>query len=214
MPYLSDPIARAASPQEFAALELYAVNVFQTPKQSWPGYGIYLGRGLVITAAHVLGHVGQANPSVLIGGQELEAGVMKEGDFEGVDLTLLKVDEGRLPARIALRLMPLCAAPPSPGQPVVVVIPGSYASSKILSSQALPRDVRGRFDTVIADVASTGNSGSGVFDAQTTCLLGIMSRKIQRVFVMKTNGVPTRRVDDIAKYFVPAAKIREFISAQ
>jgi hypothetical protein len=137
--------------------------------------------------------------------------VVKEGDFEGVDLTLLKVDERRLPARIGLRLMPLCVAPTQPGQPVVVVIPGSYAPSKILSPQALPKDVRGRFDTVIADVASTGNSGSGVFDAQNTCLLGIMSRKIQRVIFTKANGVPTRRVDDIAKYFVPAAKIREFV---
>jgi hypothetical protein len=31
---------------------------------------------------------------------------------------------------------------------------------------------------VISDVATTGNSGSGVFDAGQKCLLGIMSRKI------------------------------------
>ena len=34
----------------------FAVNVHQTPMQSWgPGYGIYLGNGLFITAAHVVG---------------------------------------------------------------------------------------------------------------------------------------------------------------
>lgn len=181
------------------------------PKQSWPGYGIYLGRGLVITAAHVLGHVGLANPTILVGGQEIEAKVVKQGDFESVDLTLLKVDERRLPGRVGLRLMPLCVSPPHPGQPVVVVIPGSYAPSKILPPRALPKDIRNRFGTAIADVASTGNSGSGVFDATTQCLLGIMSRKIQRLNVVKTNGLPTRRYDDIAKYFVPAEKIRQFM---
>jgi hypothetical protein len=203
--------AHATTADDFDALGLYAVNVFQTPKQPWPGYGIYLGRGLVITAAHVLGHVGLTKPTVLIGGHEIEAKVMREGDFEGVDLTLLEVDERQLPAHIGLRLMPLCASPPHPGQPVVVVIPGSFARSRILSPQALPKDVRDRFDTIIADVASTGNSGSGVFDATSQCLLGIMSRKIQRVSIVKTNGTPTRRVDDLAKYFVPAVKIREFM---
>src|SRR2546429_7287128 len=34
------------------SLLVYAVNIHQTPMQSWwPGYGIYLGRGLFITAA-------------------------------------------------------------------------------------------------------------------------------------------------------------------
>ena len=33
---------------------------------------------------------------------------------------------------------------------------------------------------MISDVATTGNSGSGVFDAGNKCLLGIMSRKILR----------------------------------
>jgi hypothetical protein len=206
--------AQATTANEFDALGLYAVNVFRTPKQPWPGYGIYIGRGLVITAAHVLGHVGSANPTVLVGNQEIEARVKKEGDFEGVDLTLLEIDERRLPARIALRLMPLCVKPPYPGQSVVVVIPGSFARSRILSPRLLPKDVRDRFDTVIADVASTGNSGSGVFDATTQCLLGIMSRKIQRVSFVKTNGVPTRHAEDLAKYFVPAAKIREFMPGQ
>ena len=203
--------AGAAPAREFDALQLYAVNIFRTPKQPWPGYGIYLGRGLVITAAHVVGHAYFANPTVLFGEQEIEAKVVKEGDFDGVDLTLLHIDERRLPSRIALRLMPLCEAAPQPGQPVVVVIPGSFARSRILSPQALPKDVRNRFDTVIADVASTGNSGSGVFDAARQCLMGIMSRKIQRVYFVNKNGTPVRRVYDLAKYFVPAAKIREFM---
>ena len=37
------------------ALRIYAVHVVPHPEPPWPLYGIYLGRGLVITAAHVVG---------------------------------------------------------------------------------------------------------------------------------------------------------------
>ena len=81
-----------------------------------------------------------------------------------------------------MRRTPLCEHPPFAGERVVVAIPEGTAPSKILPRQAIPADLRGRFDTVIADVATTGNSGSGVFDAGDLCLLGIMSRKISDHF--------------------------------
>ena len=39
-------------------LKIYAVNVVKTPpfEKQFNGDGIYLGKGLVITAAHVVGH--------------------------------------------------------------------------------------------------------------------------------------------------------------
>lgn len=62
---------------------------------------------------------------------------------------------------------------------------------------------------MIRDVANTGDSGSGVFDAQLRCLLGIMSRKIS---VARRDAVGSRQgVKDIAKYFVPAATIAAFL---
>ena len=66
--------------------------------------------------------------------------------------------------------------------------------------------------TVIRDVATTGNSGSGVFDANKKCLLGIMSRKISQQWTRKDNG--KKETVDIAKYFVPASVIASFIPAQ
>jgi len=69
----------------------------------------------------------------------------------------------------------------------------------------IPQSLRIRFSTVIADVASTGNSGSGVFDAAQRCLLGIMSRKLQ------VRPSANEEPKDIAKYFVPAQAIRNFI---
>ncbi|HEY5203194.1 MAG TPA: trypsin-like peptidase domain-containing protein [Roseiarcus sp.] len=195
-----------------ADLTALAVHINRTPQQSWPGYGVYLGNGLVLTAAHVAGEVAETKPRVVIGGQDLPATLVKQGSLDGVDLTLLSVDGTKLPVSLQMRRTPLCKHPPFAGERVVVAIPEKTAPSRVLPRQAIPADVRGRFDTTIADVATTGNSGSGVFDAGDLCLLGIVSRKISvtsRPFII---GAPAHTVD-IAKYFVPAAQIKAFIPA-
>ena len=161
-----------------ADLRAFAVHINRTPQQPWPGYGIYLGNGLILTAAHVAGDVAQTKPHVLIAGQDLPAALVKQGSLESVDLTLLSVDGTKLPVGLQMRRTPLCEHPPLAGERVVVAIPEGTAPSRVLPRQAIPADLRGRFDTAIADVATTGNSGSGVFDAADLCLLGIMSRKI------------------------------------
>lgn len=191
-------------------LKSFAVNIVRSPPQPWPGYGIYLGQGLVITAAHVVGGDMAANPNVVIAGKILPATIVRQGEFERVDLSLLRIDPRLLPMRLALSVIPLCATPPRPGQPVVTVTPDAVAGSRIMAPQLLPPDVRGRFDTVISDVATTGNSGSGVFDAEKKCLMGIMSRKIQLAAAPSAAG-KNRTLRDLAKYFVPAAQIRDFL---
>src|SRR2546430_4837010 len=64
------------------SLRIYAVNIVHDPPQSWTGYGIYLGRGLVITAAHVVGSAAHTKPSVRIAGMDLPAKAVKEGSLE------------------------------------------------------------------------------------------------------------------------------------
>jgi hypothetical protein len=201
------PSKAQSDPSSLTAL---AVHINRTPKQAWPGYGIYLGNGLILTAAHVAGEFAQTKPHVLIAGQDLPAALVKEGTLDTIDLTLLSIDGTKLPVSLQMRRTPLCKHPPFPGERVVVAIPEGTAPSKILPRQAIPADLRGRFDTVIADVASTGNSGSGVFDASDLCLLGIMSRKISVSSRPFAAGAPARTID-IAKYFVPAAQIKAFI---
>jgi len=193
------------------SLRLYAVNIIQDPPQSWTGYGIYLGRGLVITAAHVVGSAARTKPSVRIAGMDLPATAIKEGIFERVDLTLLSIDEQKLPIYLQMRRMPLCEKNPWPGEPVIVAIPEETARSHIMSPQLLPVKYRRKFPTVISDVATTGNSGSGVFDAGNKCLLGIMSLKI---FVKPNDKDAESEQKDIAKYFVPASIIRAFIPTE
>jgi hypothetical protein len=167
------------------------------------GSGVYLKAGLIITAALT---DADANMGVHIAGVALPASVVKQGSFEDVDLSLLSVDQEKLPARIRQFQMQLCEAPPWPGDPVIVVDFGKATRSHIISPQVLPYAQRSKFSTLIGDVATTGNSGSGVFDPNRKCLLGIMSRK----FMVGTTG----NQKDVAKYFVPATKIREFIPVE
>ena len=146
-----------------------------------------------------------------IAGLVLPATAIKEGAYERVDLTLLSVDEQKLPVSLRMRRMPVCQKSPWPGEPVIVAIPEGTARSHIMSPQLLPFAYRTRFSTVISDVATTGNSGSGVFDAGSKCLLGIMSRKIQ---VLPSDTDAGGEPKDVAKYFVPASTIAAFIPTE
>ncbi len=196
------------------SLRFYAVHIDRTPKQSWTGYGVYLGAGLVITAAHVVGWAFWNKPRVEIGGKDFAAKVVKEGSLSTVDVTLLSVDERELPVSLGLRRMPLCRMAPFPGEPVIVATQEGMARSQVMPPYALPLHVPPKFTTVISDVATTGNSGSGVFDENKKCLLGIVSRKISEVLTKQENGQAVRESLDIAKYFVPAPTIAEFLASE
>lgn len=191
-------------------LRVYAVHINRTPPQPWPGYGMYLGNGLVLTAAHVPGNFADTRPHVLLGGRDEPARLVRQGSLDGVDLTLLSVDPASLPVRLRMRRLPLCEAAPFPGESVVVVTPESAARSHVLPPTAVPAELRARFDTVIGDVATTGNSGSGVLDLRRTCLLGVISRKISIEAKGGALGA-LPRTRDIAKYFVPVKSIRSFM---
>ena len=134
-----------------------------------------------------------------IDGTALPANLVKQGDVEDVDLSLFSVDDQKLPERVARIQASLCQAPPWPGDPVIVVDQAGATRSHIVAPQILPLEFRSKFWSLIGDVDSTGNSGSGVFDPNRKCLLGIMSLKF------KVGG------RYVAKYFVPASEIREFI---
>jgi hypothetical protein len=77
--------------------------------------------------------------------------------------------------------MPLCDRAPYPGKAIVVAIAeGTARSTGSCPAGDSFRSAR-QVSTAIADVATTGISGSGVFDAANLCLLGITSRKISIV---------------------------------
>ena len=193
------------------ALRLYAVHIDRTQGKPLNGYGVYLGNGIAITAAHVVGGGDATKPQVKIAGERLPTKVVKDGDLNDVDLTVLSVDKNQLPESLASRHMRLCQNPHGTGEPVIVATPDGVARSYIMSPSLLPSDVSPKFRTVISYVAETGNSGAGVFDANEKCLLGIISRKISATQIKYMNGQAVRELVDIAKYFVPASEIAKFI---
>ena len=194
------------------SLRLYAVDIWRDPPQTWgPGRGVYLGNGLVLTAAHVVGSAARTRPSVRIAGMDLPAKAIKEGNIERVDLTLLSIDEQKLPIYLQMRRMPLCEKNPWPGEPVIVAVPEETARSHVMSPLSLPFRVQRKFSTLISDVGATENSESGVFDAGNKCLLGIISRKFS---VRINSGDAESQEKDIAKYFVPASTVRAFIPTE
>lgn len=197
-----------SSPDVF---RVYAVNVVHTAplKQPFVGYGIYLGGGKIITAAHVVGHWPSfTNPRVLIAGQDLPATVLKDGDAQQIDLMLLSVDESRLPFSLRLRRNPLCAMPPAPGTRVVVATPERATRSVTISPLHVAPPLRARFDTLISEVET---SGSGVFDADKKCFLGVITNKVEKFDYRTVNGRTALERTGFAGYFVPAATIRSFI---
>jgi hypothetical protein len=172
------------------------------------GAGIYLGKGLVLSVAHVVGGGILNKPTVTVAGRTLKATVVKESPFEQLDLALLEIDESDLPVSLRLRRIPLCQGKTWPGEEVVSLSAQGPVRSHIVSPTSVPQNVK-RFSSLIRDVATTGNSGSGVFEAQRKCLLGIMSRKISQVLTQRETGKKTTR--DIAKYFVSADRISDFM---
>jgi S1-C subfamily serine protease len=198
------PAESARAEDADRSLLLYAVAINQGANHR-TGAGVYLGDGYVLTASHV---VGRALSSVTIAGRDLPAQVSKQDSFEQSDLALLAVNDEQLPTPLRSRRISLCKTPPSPGQDVITAVPEEVVHSQILSPVWLPLSTR-KYGTVISDVARTGNSGAGVFDAKEKCLLGIMSRKITESFNSHKLGITGSF--DIAKYFVPASVITEFL---
>jgi len=174
----------------------YVVQFLCCGEQNASGAGVYLGNGLVITAAHV----GNGD-SVRIDGLNVPAALIKTGSFLQLDISLIYMDPGKTPDSLHERRMTLCQEQPPPGAPVILAAPQGITRSTIASPTLIPAEYRTRFSTLISEGSTNGKSGSGVFDVEKKCLLGILSLKF-------TDNVDHK---DIASYFVPADAIKPFI---
>jgi hypothetical protein len=125
------------------SLRSYAVRIEHR------GEGIYLGNGLILTAAHVAGAASGPKPSVRFGDDlELPATFIKEGNFEQVDLSILSVDVHELHADIRNRHLALCKDRPWPEDEVALVTHRGVSRSKIIpAAPQLTPDYRQRFPT-------------------------------------------------------------------
>jgi trypsin-like peptidase len=194
-------------------LRIYAVNIVRKVpfKSPFIGYGIYLGQGTVLTAAHVIGHwPSYARLRVIIAGQDLPAKVIKYMSPDDTDLALISVDAERLPISLRLRRNPFCKGPTPIGATVVVVYPEKSVRSQTISPLFVAPQFRSRFPTLITEPQG---SGSGVFSADRKCLLGILSRRVTK-YVYKNEG-PFRvaRPNGWAGYFVPVSALSKLQSS-
>jgi Trypsin-like peptidase domain len=210
---ISAPVRAQTPDDEF---KIYAAGVLNIAPFARPlsGYGVYLGQNAVITAAHVVGRWPLfTDPIISIADRETSAKLVKKGSFPQLDLALLVVSDTALPVDLALRQNPICKTMPSPGTAVVVVSREGVERSHIVSAGTIaPRD-RSQFSSLINE---PHGSGSGVFDPERRCLLGIMSAAVMKQDDFRT--VPDRpyighRWDRSVGYFVPASVITNFIPA-
>ena len=193
-------------------LKVYAVSINRADPFIWPfsGFGVYLGGSLIITAAHVVGHWPLfTNPTITIAGRNVPATIIKKGSFPAQ----LSVEPASLNVSLRLRQSLLCAGQPDIGTNVVVAYPNQTARSQIISSRAIAPQYRSHFGTLISEPHV---SGSGVFDADKKCLVGIMSAAVTRNDFMGAAVTPYRfqsATDDRVGYFVPASAIADFLPA-
>jgi hypothetical protein len=113
-----------------------------------------------------------------------------------------------LPVSLLLRRNPLCTGPLRVGEEVVDVIPQGTTRAQIISPIVISPELRKRFRTLIT---APQGSGSGIFDANSKCLLGIMSAKVSKRRYVLSDGRLMAIADGYAGYFVSAATIAYFM---
>ena len=209
---LASSSAPAQTPDD--DLKVYAVGISRSGPFVWPhsGYGIYLGESTIITAAHVVGRWSIfENPTITIADRKIEAKVIKKGSFPQLDLAQLSIEQASLPVSLRMRRNPLCKGPPYIGTNVIVVSPEKTERSRIVSPMEIAPQYRGFFSTLISEPHT---SGSGVFDAEKKCLLGIMSAAITRITPLRAAPPPPSirtTWEGKVGYFVPAFTIANFL---
>ena len=117
----------------------YAVQLLWGDEQNPGGAGVYLGNGLVITAAHVAG----ANTrGIRIEGVNVPARLVKTGSFPQLDLSLISMDQGKIPDNLRERRMPLCQEQPPAGAPVIVAALRGVTRTSIASPTVIAPEYR------------------------------------------------------------------------
>jgi hypothetical protein len=205
-------ITFGASDDPNDALRVFGVNVVHTPpfEKRFFGYGVYLGEGLVLSAAHVVGSLPQLYSPlhILIAGLDLPARILKQGSPDHIDLALLSIDQEKLPVSLRLRRNPLCRDVLRVGTNVTVVYPERTARSQIISPSFVPAQYRLKYPTLITEPQG---SGSGVFSAERKCLIGIMSAQVPKYLYQNDSRRMSFQANGFAGYFVPAVNGTNFL---
>lgn len=165
------------------------------------GSGVFLGGGLILTAAHVV-KVNPQDPdvTVVMDGWKTNAKVAAIAP-NGLDLALLKMEPAEISGqRRALSPVHLCTTPSTANQPVIVTAQGTVSLSKTIAAPIQSPSLNGDWTDILATGYGHGASGGGVFDAGKGCLIGII--------IIEATGPGVELTQ-----FLPAAKIAPFLAA-
>lgn len=178
------------------------------------GSAVHLGNGLYLTVAHVVDGSNQRMrndcpvvrpaltlklrgvtvPATLVfAGRYRIDPVFGQRYFAAEDLALLTPQQ----AGPSLPAAALCAAPPLPGAPAVLVFTSHATRTRITRLAAEPDIEFGAYLEIPVQL-EPGASGGALFDATSGCLSGLVSHRDN------DNGPPVARL-------VPASTIRRFV---
>ena len=163
------------------------------------GSGVFLGGGMVLTAAHVV-KINPQDPgaTVIMDGWKTAARVAAIAP-NGLDLALLKIDPSEISAqRRMLSPVHLCSPPIGANQPVIVASEG-----QISFSVTIPVNT-GQGITRLGTGYPHGASGGGIFDASKGCLAGII--------IIADSGTLSGQDIKLTE-FIPATQIAPFLAA-
>ena len=165
------------------------------------GSGVYLGNGLVLTAAHVV-TINKQDPtlSVILDGWRVDGKVAAVAPAP-LDLALVKIDPAALSKqRREMPALPVCEGDTKPNQPVVVVAQGALSLSQTVGGPIRSDALNGDWRDILATGYHHGASGGGIYDAGSGCLRGI-------IIIEASNGAV-----DLTQ-FLPPAKIVPFLTS-
>ena len=94
------------------------------------------------------------------------------------------------------------------GAEVVDVLPQATSRAHIIPPTSISLALQSRFDSLI-DAPKL--SGSGIFDPERQCLLGIVSEKVGKCGYQTKNGPAVWAPNGFAGYFVSVVKITRFL---
>ncbi|HEY8610803.1 MAG TPA: serine protease [Roseomonas sp.] len=175
------------------------------------GNAVYLGEGRFLTAAHLVDGImsrlrncagAPMQTTIHYAGRDLPVRLLRMGEGyvepgvgplyrRGEDLALLQA-----PVTFSGPAALPCGDGPAPGQPVLVLSTERRQAVRAGAMMPESRAADGTYADIPMSLAQ-GESGSGVFDAESHCLLGIVSHR--------PNATPTH------SRIVPAAAIRAFL---
>ena len=186
-----DVLARAYNDYVHAEERLIKIQV-KSPGVITVGSGVWLGNGEVLTALHLFVNLKEADEiKVIFSDQDIPARVAFHGDLEDFDLALLQLDADKIPAKLATLARPAVCQDREPVGAKLYVSSYDAVFSTYASPEGAVMSKGKEWSRSTTALLSHGVSGSPVFDKQSSCLAGIVSRQ---VFSPHGNSLDPRQV--------------------